>query len=282
MRVAQSELVLLREMQAARSEAEAAFKDGRVYLERFVERPPPRLRFRSSPTTTATSSISANGTAARSAVTRSWSRRAPARCCPKSSVRRWGEAAVRLCKAANYRNAGTVEFLLDSNGEFYFMELNSRLQVEHPVTELITGIDIVREQIRIAAGEPLSITQDDVRIEGHAIECRINAEDPDQGFRPSPGRVGLYVPPGGPGVRVDSHLYSGYRVPSHYDSMVAKLLVHRATREEAIETMQRALGEYIIEGIKTTIPLYQRLLDHAAFRSGDIDTHFVETEFMPS
>jgi acetyl-CoA carboxylase biotin carboxylase subunit len=191
--------------------------------------------------------------------------------------RRMGEAAIRFAKAGNYVNAGTVEFLVDRHRNFYFMEMNSRIQVEHPVTELVTGVDLVKEQIRVAAGERLSFSQDDVVPRGHAIEVRVNAEDPANDFRPNPGRVTSYVPAGGPGIRVDSHLYSGYTVPPHYDSLLAKIIAFRPTREEALDTLARALSETTIEGVRTTIPLFLKILGHAEFRSGNVDTGFVET-----
>ena len=186
-----------------------------------------------------------------------------------------GAAAVAVGRAAEYENAGTVEFLLDRAGRFYFIEVNARLQVEHPVTELVTGLDLVREQIRIAAGEPLGYGQTDVMIRGHAIECRITAEDPET-FLPSPGKVTAYLPPGGPGVRVDSHLYHGYTVPPFYDSLIAKLLVHGRDRAEAVVRMRRALGEFQIEGIKTSIPFHQRLLEDPRFIAGEASTAFLE------
>jgi acetyl-CoA carboxylase, biotin carboxylase subunit len=186
------------------------------------------------------------------------------------------ESAARLIKAANYSGAATVEFLMDSDQNFYMLEVNTRVQVEHPVTELITGVDIVKEMIRVAAGEKLSLRQGDVRINGHAIECRINAEDPDRNFMPSPGKITRYEPPGGPGVRMDSHVVTGYTVPTNYDSMIGKLLVHAPTRREAITRMSRALREFRIEPIKTTIPLQRRLMDNSAFQEGGIDIHFLE------
>ena len=278
MRIAHSELVLLKEYTAARNEAIACFGDGRIYLERYVDRP---RHVEVQIMADSHGNIIHLGERDCSVQRRHQKLIEESPCVAIDSDTRlaMGDAAVRLARAANYVNAGTVEFLLTQDGEFFFMELNSRLQVEHPVTEMVTGVDLVKEQVRVAAGLPLSVTQDDIRIEGHSIECRINAEDPDAGFRPCPGKVGLYVPSGGPGVRVDSHLFSGYSVPSHYDSMVAKLIVHRATREEAIDTMQRALEETVIDGIKTTIPLHQRILRHAGFRSGKIDTSFIEAEF---
>ncbi|MEE9393053.1 MAG: acetyl-CoA carboxylase biotin carboxylase subunit [Planctomycetota bacterium] len=278
MRVAANKMVLQREFHAARAEAEASFGNGDLYVEKFIDRP----RHVEVQILADTHGNVLHLGERDCSTQRRHQKLIEESPCPvlKPKTRKaMGEAAVRLAKAAKYVNAGTVEFLLDSQGKFYFMEFNSRLQVEHPVTEAVTGIDIVKEQIRIAAGEELKFSQRDIKISGHAIECRVNAEDPDRGFRPSPGRVGLYVPPGGPGVRVDSHLFSNYVIPSHYDSMVAKLIVHKPTREEAIDTMQRALGEYIIEDIKTTIPLYQRILRHADFRSGEIDTSFIDTFF---
>lgn len=187
-----------------------------------------------------------------------------------------GKAAVQAARAVNYVGAGTVEFIYDRDGNFYFMEMNTRIQVEHPVTELITGIDLVKEQITVASGQPLSFTQEDVQLNGWAIECRINAEDPDRNFRPSPGQIEIYLPPGGPGVRVDSSVYSGYSISPHYDSMIAKLIVWGRSREEAIQRMQRALDEFVIEGIDTTIPFHRRVLNHEAFIKGDFNTRFLE------
>ncbi|MBW7930969.1 MAG: acetyl-CoA carboxylase biotin carboxylase subunit [Gammaproteobacteria bacterium] len=185
-----------------------------------------------------------------------------------------GERCVMACLEVGYRSAGTFEFLFQ-DGQFYFIEMNTRLQVEHPVTEMITGVDIVREQLRIAAGEKLSFNQGDLRINGHALECRINAEDPKT-FMPSPGRVDLWHPPGGPGIRVDSHLYSGYSVPPHYDSMVAKIIAHSDTRASAIARMHVALTEMVVDGIKTNIPLHLEILQHSAFKHGGTDIHYLE------
>lgn len=189
---------------------------------------------------------------------------------------RMGEAAVRAAKAVNYSGAGTLEFLLGPDGQFYFMEMNTRIQVEHPVTELITGIDIIKEMIRVAEGEPLSFTQDEVRINGWAIECRINAEDPERNFMPSAGQIKFYLPPGGFGVRVDSAAYPGYTIPPHYDSMIAKLIVWGEDRDEAIQRMKRALAEFTIEGIHSTIPFHLKLLEHKKFLAGDFDIKFLE------
>lgn len=191
--------------------------------------------------------------------------------------RKMGEAAVLAAKAVDYVGAGTIEFIYDHhNQKFYFMEMNTRIQVEHPVTEMITGIDLIKEQIRIAAGEPLNIRQEDVKLKGWAIECRINAENPERNFLPSPGKIEMYLPPGGMGVRVDSALYPGYTISPFYDSMIAKLIVHGNTREEAIQRMKRALSEFVIDGISTTIPFHLRLMDHEVFVAGNFNTKFLE------
>ncbi len=189
-----------------------------------------------------------------------------------------GEKAIRAVEQIGYRNAGTLEFLLDEEDRFYFMEMNTRLQVEHPVTELVTSTDLVKEQIRIAAGLPLQLEQDAIQFRGHAIECRITAEDADNDFRPQTGTVEKYLAPGGPGVRVDSHLYQGYSVPPHYDSLLSKLIVWAETREAAIARMQRALDEYVIEGLATTIPFHKRLLRHEGFIRGETYTRFLQEE----
>ncbi|WP_068775291.1 acetyl-CoA carboxylase biotin carboxylase subunit [Paenibacillus sp. FJAT-26967] len=187
-----------------------------------------------------------------------------------------GDAAVRAAKAVNYSGAGTLEFLLGPDGNFYFMEMNTRIQVEHPVTEYVTGVDLIKEMIRAAEGHPLPFTQEDIQINGWAIECRINAEDSERNFMPSPGRVDFYLPPGGIGVRVDSAAYPGYVIPPHYDSMIAKLIVWGATREEAVNRMKRALAEFAIDGVHTTIPFHLKLLNHRKFLSGDFDIKFLE------
>lgn len=189
-----------------------------------------------------------------------------------------GTKAVQAVEQIGYRNAGTLEFLQDEQDRYYFMEMNTRLQVEHPVTEMVTSTDLVKEQIRIAAGMPLQLEQEDIHVRGHAIECRITAEDADNDFRPQTGTVEKYLPPGGPGVRVDSHLYAGYTVPPHYDSLLAKLIVWAETREAAIARMQRALDEYVIEGITTTIPFHKRLLRHEGFLRGETYTGFLQAE----
>jgi acetyl-CoA carboxylase biotin carboxylase subunit len=192
---------------------------------------------------------------------------------------RMGEAAVAGAKAIGYQNAGTMEFLLDPDGNFYFIEMNTRIQVEHPITEYVNSIDLVKWQLRIAAGERLTLQQRDVRMAGHAIECRINAEDAERDWMPQVGTVDLFLPPGGPGVRVDSHIYSGYAIPSHYDSLLAKIIVWGADRSEAIARMRRALSECVVSGVTTTIPFHQALLDDECFRRGEFSTRYLN-EFI--
>jgi acetyl-CoA carboxylase biotin carboxylase subunit len=193
---------------------------------------------------------------------------------PDEMRQRMGEVCAQACRNIGYRGAGTFEFLYQ-DGEFYFIEMNTRVQVEHPVTEMITGVDIIKEQLRIAAGEPLSIRQEDVRINGHAIECRINAEDPEN-FMPCPGTITEFHSPGGPGIRMDTHIYDNYRVPPNYDSMIGKLIAHGPTRESALRRMRMALMEMYIEGIKTNISLHQKLLDDSAFQAGGTNIHYLE------
>jgi acetyl-CoA carboxylase biotin carboxylase subunit len=199
---------------------------------------------------------------------------APAPGITEEQRNRIGKRCVNACLEIGYRSAGTFEFLYE-NGEFYFIEMNTRLQVEHPVTEMITGIDIVREQLTIAGGKPLSFAQEDIRFQGHAIECRINAEDPKT-FMPSPGLITLAHAPGGPGIRMDSHIYSGYKVPPFYDSMIGKLIAHGYNRDAAFGRMRNALNEIVIEGIKTNIPLHREIFQHAAFQAGGTDIHYLE------
>jgi propionyl-CoA carboxylase alpha chain len=192
-----------------------------------------------------------------------------------------GEAAVNVCKACNYTNAGTVEFLVDDQLNFYFLEMNTRLQVEHPVTEMITGLDLVREQIRIAMGHPLSYRQEDLRIHGHAVEVRVYAEDPTNNFLPDIGTLQVYRRPSGPGIRVDDGFEQGMTIPIYYDPMISKLIVHAGTREEAMDKMVRAIDDYTISGVKTTLPFCRFVMLHPAFRKGDFDTHFITRYFKP-
>ena len=193
--------------------------------------------------------------------------------------KKMGEAAIKAAKAVNYVNAGTIEFLVDKHGDFYFMEMNTRIQVEHPVTEMITSVDIVKEQLKIANGDELQLTQDDIKIEGHAIECRINAENPNKSFAPCPGKISFLNIPGGNGIRVDTAVYNGYTIPPTYDSMIAKLIAHGKTREEAINKVLRALDEFIIEGIESNIDFQIDILNNDIFRLGTFDTSFISKEY---
>ncbi len=275
MRVALNDLALKQAVQQAKQEAEAAFGDGSVYLEKFIERP---------------RHVEVQVVADQHGnVVHLWEREcslqrrhqklveeSPAPLLPEEKRQAMCEAAVRMIRAANYTNAGTVEFIVDKDGNFFFIEVNARIQVEHPVTEMVTGIDLIKTQIQVACGEPLSFRQEDIQLRGAAIECRINAEDPAKNFRPSPGKIQQFNVPGGLGVRFDSHVYEGYTVSPYYDSMIGKLIVHQPTRGEAISCMLRALNELRIEGIKTTVPRHIEMLQHTAFAEGRIDTTFVE------
>ena len=273
-RVAENEEELRESVQAARREAQSAFGDGTLYLEKFLAGP-----------RHVEVQVMADGEGNAIHLYErecSMQRRrqkvleeSPSPGISQEIRERMCEAAVRLAREADYANAGTVEFLV-AGDEFYFIEMNTRIQVEHPVTEMLTGVDLVKEQIRVASGEPLSLKQEDVPFVGHSIEFRLNAEDPDQDFMPSPGEITFLDVPGGPGVRVDSAMYQGYKIPPFYDSMVGKLIVWALTRDEAISRARRALREYRLEGIKTTIPLHLRLLEDDAFRSGDYHTGYLE------
>ncbi len=275
MRVARNDISLKSGLQQARQEAEAAFKDGSVYLEKYIEQP----RHVEVQVLADRHGNAIHLYERECSLQRRHQKlveESPAPNLPAAVRDQMCAAAVRLVKAANYQNAGTCEFLVDREHRFYFIEVNARIQVEHPVTELVTGIDLVREQIRIAAGEPLRFKQADVPQRGTAIECRINAEDPWSDFRPSPGQVTRWQVPGGPGVRLDTHVVTGYRVPPNYDSLLAKLLVHQPTRPEALATMRRALAEFVVEGVKTTIPIHREIFKHSAFIEGQVDTTFIE------
>ncbi|MER3426634.1 MAG: acetyl-CoA carboxylase biotin carboxylase subunit [Pyrinomonas sp.] len=264
-------------LQTASSEAAAAFKNGDIYIERYIERPRHvEIQILADEHGNCVHLGERDCTVQRRH--QKLIEEAPSPALTPELRQRMGRAAVEACKRVGYSNAGTVEFLLDEDGSFYFMEMNTRIQVEHPVTEMVTLADIVRNQIRIAEGEELGFAQDDVIIVGHAIECRINAEDPVT-FAPSPGTIVACNLPGGPGVRVDTAIYPGYVVPPYYDSLIAKVIVHARTRELAIARMRRALEAMVIEGIKTTIPLHLRIMDDPQFRSGDFSTKFME-QFM--
>jgi acetyl-CoA carboxylase biotin carboxylase subunit len=276
MRVAPDEESFESLFQMAQYEAQAAFGDPSVYLEKYLARP---RHVEIQVLGDKHGRIEHLGERECSIQRRHQKliEEAPSPALTPELRQAMGEAAVRGAQAIGYYSAGTVEFLLDEDGRFYFMEMNTRIQVEHPVTELVTGVDLVKEQIRVAAGEALSLPEGkSVELRGHAIECRINAEDPARGFQPSPGTITIFHPPGGPGVRVDTHAYAGYRVPPHYDSLIAKLIVHGNTRAEALARMRLALESFIIEGIQTTIPFLLELIQDPAFVAGDIDTKFLE------
>ena len=273
MRVVHSEAALLSAIGLTRNEALAAFGNGQVYMEKFLEKPR-HIEFQVLADHYGNVVHLGERDCSMQRRHQKVIEEAPAPGITEEQRERMGARCVRACEEIGYRSAGTFEFLYQ-DGEFYFIEMNTRVQVEHPVTELVTGIDIVKAQLLIASGERLSITQKDVQMRGHAIECRINAEDAKT-FMPSPGQVTLWHPPGGPGIRVDSHVYSGYHVPPYYDSMIAKVLSHGADRESAIARMSIALSEMVIDGIKTNIPLHQEILSHSAFRNGGTDIHYLE------
>jgi acetyl-CoA carboxylase biotin carboxylase subunit len=277
MRVARNDITLSAGFKTAQQEAEAAFKDGSVYLEKYIEQPRHvEVQLLADRHGHAVHLYERDCSLQRRH--QKLVEESPGPNLPDDVRKAMCDAAVRLVKASGYYSAGTCEFLLDKDNKFYFIEVNARIQVEHPVTELVTGIDLVKEQIRVAAGEALAFKQKDITTQGWAIECRINAEDPAKDFRPSPGTITRWVLPGGPGVRVDTHVSQGYKVPPNYDSLIAKLLVHRPTRAEAIATMRRALREFVVEGIATTIPIHRELMAHTAFVEGRVDTTFIERE----
>jgi acetyl-CoA carboxylase biotin carboxylase subunit len=280
MRVAHNEPSLVTGYHAARSEAEKAFKDSTVYLEKYIEKP---RHVEIQILGDMHGNVVHLGERDCSLQRRHQKlvEESPCPVLDEKTRQAMGEAAVRLAKTANYYSAGTVEFLLDKNNNFYFIEINSRIQVEHPVTEMVTGTDLIREMIMIAAGHKLSFEQKDIRMQGCAMEFRINAEDPDRGFKPSPGLIKTFLAPGGPGVRWDSHVYQGYTVPPHYDSMVGKLIIYRPTRKLVLETARRALQELTCDGIATTQGLFLRILEHSDFASGEIDTGFIDRYFAP-
>jgi acetyl-CoA carboxylase biotin carboxylase subunit len=273
MRVVHTEAALPSAVSLTRTEAQAAFGNPTVYMEKFLENPR-HIEIQVLADEHKNAVYLGERDCSMQRRHQKVIEEAPAVDVPPRILTRVGERCVEACKKINYRGAGTFEFLYEG-GEFYFIEMNTRVQVEHPVTELVTGVDIVQEQIRIAAGEKLSVRQRDVIVRGHAIECRINAEDPFK-FTPSPGRITSYHPPGGPGIRVDSHVYHGYTVPPHYDSMVGKVIAYGATRDQAIRRMRIALSEMVVEGIQTNIPLHQELLTDARFVRGGTSIHYLE------
>ncbi|NLY56283.1 MAG: acetyl-CoA carboxylase biotin carboxylase subunit [Firmicutes bacterium] len=279
MRIAHNDEDLTRSLRMARNEAEAAFGNPEVYLEKFIEEPR-HIEFQILCDEHGNGIYLGERDCSLQRRHQKVLEEAPAVGITDEVRQQMGERVVQAVLAAGYTNAGTVEFLRDKHGNFYFIEMNTRIQVEHPVTEMIYGVDLVKEQILVAAGHQLSYSQADLVPRGYAIECRINAEDPENDFRPSPGKVQTYLPPGGIGIRVDSALYPGYIIPPYYDSLVAKIIAWAPTREEAIRRMQRALDETVIEGIKTTIPFHQKILDNAFFRKGEVYTNFLQRRVL--
>jgi acetyl-CoA carboxylase, biotin carboxylase subunit len=275
MRVAQDAQDFPRQFGMARNEAGAAFGDDTVYVEKYLARPR-HIEFQILGDQHGRVIHLGERDCSIQRRHQKLVEEAPSPALTPELREEMGEAAVRGAKAIDYVGAGTIEMLLNEDGSFYFMEMNTRIQVEHPVTEMCTGVDLVKEQIRAAAGLPLSVANKPIELRGHSIECRINAEDPARNFAPSPGTLTTFHPPGGPGVRVDTHGYTGYRVPPFYDSLVAKLIVHANTREEAIARMRHSLASFIVEGVHTTIPFLQTVMDHSAFVAGDVDTKFIE------
>jgi len=278
MRIAHNDVSFAKEYHVAGAEAEKAFNNGSVYIEKYIQNPR-HIEFQIL--ADAYGNVVHLGERDCSVQRRHQKliEESPSPFLTSDLRKKMGKAAVRAAAAAEYENAGTIEFIVDSKGEFFFIEMNTRIQVEHPVTEEVTGIDLIKEQIRIASGEKLNLDQKDIEFRGHAIECRINAEDPARGFTPSPGTIGLYYAPGGHGVRVDSHVYSGYTIPPYYDSLIGKLITHGDNRKMALERMYRALSEYLIRGIKTTIPLHKAILSDPVFIAGKATTAYLE-EFL--
>jgi len=275
MRLVRTEGELVKSFLAAQGEAEAAFGDPGVYLEKFIERPR-HIEFQILADSYGHVIHLGERDCSIQRRHQKLLEEAPSPALSPELREKMGAAAVRVARSINYVGAGTVEFLLDQSGQFYFMEMNTRIQVEHPVTEMITGLDLIAEQIRVAQGEKLRLTQDQVQLRGHTIECRINAEDPDHNFRPHPGRISGYLPPGGPGVRMDSHVYTDYEIPPYYDSLIGKLIVWGPDRASAIRRMQRALRECAITGLPTTIGFHQKILETSEFAEGKVYTNFVE------
>lgn len=274
MRIAQREEEFPSLMKMAKAEAQAAFGNPDVYIEKFIVKPK-HVEIQILADNFGNTVYLGERDCSVQRRNQKLIEEAPCAALDEKTRRKMGESAVKLAKAVNYRGAGTIEFLLDIHGRFYFMEMNTRVQVEHPITEMVTGVDILKKQIAVASGEKLGLNQKDIRLTGHSIEFRINAEDPDKNFMPSPGKIGLYLPPGGPGVRVDGFVYSGYRVLPNYDSLIAKLIVCGADRAEAIAKGKRALAEFVVEGVKTTIPFHQKVLDIPSFQKGEVYTDFI-------
>ncbi|MDP7995357.1 MAG: acetyl-CoA carboxylase biotin carboxylase subunit [Synechococcus sp. SP2 MAG] len=279
MRLVPSPDQLVKLYKAAEGEADAAFGNPGLYMEKFIDRP---RHVEVQILADRHGNVVHLGERDCSIQRRHQKllEEAPSPALDPELRRQMGDAAVAAARSINYEGAGTVEFLLDKSGGFYFMEMNTRIQVEHPVTEMVTGIDLIAEQLRIAGGEPISVRQEDIHMNGHAIECRINAEDAQHNFRPAPGRITGWLPPGGPGVRVDSHVYTGYDIPPFYDSLIGKLIIWAPNRPAALARMKRALNECAITGIPTTVDFHLRMLDRPEFQRGDVHTKFVEEEML--
>ncbi|HEY3755226.1 MAG TPA: acetyl-CoA carboxylase biotin carboxylase subunit [Opitutaceae bacterium] len=275
MRIAHNDVSFAKEYHVARGEAEKAFGNGAVYIEKYIEKPR-HIEFQILGDSHGKIIHLGERDCSVQRRHQKLIEESPSPFLTADLRKKMGKAAIRAATAANYENAGTIEFLVDGKGHFYFIEMNTRIQVEHPVTEEVTGIDLIKQQIRIANGEKLEFDQSDIKQICHAIECRINAEDPSRNFAPSPGTIGLYYSPGGRGVRVDSHVYSGYTIPPYYDSMIGKLICVGATRKEALERSYRALSEFLVRGIKTTIPLHKAIMSDPAFIEGKATTSYME------
>jgi acetyl-CoA carboxylase biotin carboxylase subunit len=275
MRVVHQESDLSSQLATARAEATAAFGNGEVYIEKYLVEPRHVEVQILADEHGHVIHLGERDCSVQTARHQKMLEESPSPSISESTRKALGEAAVRGAKAAGYQNAGTMEFLVTKDGKFYFIEMNTRIQVEHPVTEMVTGVDLIRQQLRVAAGEPLKLRQKDVQLNGHCIECRITAEDPDRNFAPASGTVSVFDAPGGPGVRVDSMLYNGYTVPPFYDSLLAKVLVHAKNREAAITRMERALAEIRIEGLATNLPFLKKLLANEHFRRGEVSTDFL-------
>ena len=279
MRVAHNDVAMVKAYYTARTEAEKAFGNSGVYIEKFIENPH-HIEFQILGDTKGNLIHLGERDCSIQRRNQKLIEETPSPYFDRKEFRslraKMGRAALKIAELAGYTSAGTVEFIADDQGQFYFLEVNKRIQVEHPITEEVTGVDLVKQQILIALGEKLGMSQGDVQMKGHAIECRINAENPFDDFRPSPGRIEMYYAPGGPGVRVDSHAYAGYTIPPYYDSMIAKLITRGKDRAEAMSKMSRALGEYMVTGIKSTIPFEQAVLQDPDFRRGQYNTGFVE------
>ncbi|WP_267384430.1 acetyl-CoA carboxylase biotin carboxylase subunit [Cyanobacterium sp. uoEpiScrs1] len=275
MRLVQEDKEFPRAFQGAQGEAEAAFGNGGVYIEKFIEQPR-HIEFQILADSYGNVVHLGERDCSIQRRHQKLLEEAPSSFLNPQLRAKMGKIAIKAAKCINYVGAGTVEFLVDRQGNFYFMEMNTRIQVEHPVTEMISGLDLISEQIRIAQGEKLSFSQNQIKFQGHAIECRINAEDPQYNFRPHPGKISAYLPPGGPGVRMDSHVYTDYEIPPYYDSLIGKLIVWAPDRERAIKRMKRALRECAITGVPTTINFHQQILETSAFLTGEVYTNFIE------